>query len=104
MSDADDLLQRALTDAEACASVALKVADLPLSEALTIIFHGRRDLGTLQTYVAHGGRAAGTAVGASELLRVPCDLDLADAASRDEAEELYASQARALRDAIVAAD
>ncbi|MDP2712961.1 MAG: hypothetical protein Q8O56_17255 [Solirubrobacteraceae bacterium] len=104
MTDADDLLQRALIDAESCAAVALKVPDLPLSEALTVIFHGRRDLGTLQTYVAHGGRAAGSAVGASELLRVPCDLDLADAGSRDEAEELYAAQARALRDAIVAAD
>ncbi|MGH2840259.1 MAG: hypothetical protein ACRDKY_05470 [Solirubrobacteraceae bacterium] len=104
MTDADDLLQRALTDAEASAAVALKVPDLPLSEALTVIFHGRRDLGTLQTYVAHGGRAAGSAVGASELLRVPCDLDLSDAGSRDEAEELYAAQARALRDAIVAAD
>lgn len=104
MDQADDLLQRALLDAEACASVALKVADLPLSEALTVIFHGRRDLGTLQTYVAHGGREAGSAVGASELLRVPCDLDLAEACTRDEAEELYAEQARALRDAIVAAD
>src|SRR4028118_1525507 len=98
MDPADDLLQRALLDAEACASVALKVSDLPLSEALTVIFHGRRgvrtrgaraaprpcvaleasglpptearpvicpgrgDLGTLQTYVAHGGRAAGSAV------------------------------------------
>ena len=104
MDDADDLLQRALLDAEACASVALKVSDLALSEALTVIFHGRRDLGTLQTYVTHGGREAGSAVGASELLRVPCDLDLADATSRDEAEELYAEQARAIRDAIVAAD
>jgi hypothetical protein len=104
MDDADDLLQRALLDSDACASVALKVGDLPLSEALTVIFHGRRDLGTLQTYVTHGGRAAGSAVGMSELLRVPCDLDLADAATRDEAEELYAAQARALRDAIVAAD
>jgi len=104
MDPADDLLQRALLDAEACASVALKVFDLPLSEALTVIFHGRRDLGTLQTYVAHGGRAAGSAVGRSELLRVPCDLDLAEASTRDEAEELYAEQARALRDAIVAAD
>jgi hypothetical protein len=104
MDQADDLLQRALLDAEACASVALKVGDLPLSEAVTVIFHGRRDLGTLQTYVTNGGRAAGSAVGASELLRVPCDLDLADASSRNEAEELYASQARALRDAIVAAD
>lgn len=104
MDPADDLLQRALLDAEACASVALKVADLPLSEALTVIFHGRRDLGLLQTYVTHGGREAGSAVGASELLRVPCDLDLAEAATRGEAEELYAEQARALRDAIVAAD
>ena len=104
MDDADDLLQRALLDAEACASVALRVSDLTLSEALTVIFHGRRDLGTLQTYVTHGGREAGSAVGASELLRVPCDLDLAEASTRDEAEELYAEQARALRDAIVAAD
>ncbi|MEJ7824442.1 MAG: hypothetical protein WKF48_03385 [Solirubrobacteraceae bacterium] len=104
MDQADDLLQRALLDADACASVALKVGDLPLSEALTVIFHGRRDLGTLQTYVAHGGRAAGSAVSASELLRVPCDLDLGDASTREEAEELYASQATALRDAIVAAD
>ena len=86
MTDADDLLQRALIDAESSAAVALKVSDLALAEALTVIFHGRRDLGTLQTYVAHGGRAAGAAVGASELLRVPCDLDLAEAASRDEAE------------------
>jgi len=104
MDPADELLQRALLDAEASASVALKVPGLPLSEALTVIFHGRRDLGTLQTYVTHGGRAAGSSVGASELLRVPCDLDLAEAATRDEAEELYAEQARALRDAIVAAD
>jgi hypothetical protein len=104
MDEADDLLQRALIDAQASVSVALKVADLTVSDALTVIFHGRRDLGTLQTYVTHGGRAAGAAVGASELLRVPCDLDLADAGSRNEAEELYATQARALRDAIVAAD
>jgi hypothetical protein len=38
------------------------------------------------------------------MLRVPCDLDLAGAASREEAEHLYAEQARALRDAIQAAD
>jgi hypothetical protein len=104
MDNADDLLQRALVDAQASVSVALKVSDLTVSDALTVIFHGRPDLGTLQTYVTHGGRGAGAAVGAAELLRVPCDLDLADASSRDEAEELYASQARALRDAIVAAD
>ncbi|MDQ3850698.1 MAG: hypothetical protein M3296_08820 [Actinomycetota bacterium] len=104
MDEADDLLQRALIDAQASAAVALKVRDLALADALTVIFHGRRDLGTIQTYVAHGGRVAGSAIGASEMLRVPCDLDLADAQGREEAEELYAAQARALRDAIVAAD
>src|SRR5215210_3447696 len=104
MDQADDLLQRALLDAEACASVALKVADLPVSEALTVIFHGRRDLGTLQTYVTHGGRGAGSAVAREELLRVPCDLDLAAAEDREEAEHLYVEQAAALRDALVGAD
>ena len=104
MDPADDLLQRALIDAEASASVALRVSDLALSDELTVIFHGRRDLGTLQTYVTNGGREPGSSVVASELLRVPCDLDLADAHTRDEAEELYARQARDLRDAIVAAD
>ena len=39
-----------------------------------------------------------------ELLRVPCDLDLAEAADREDAERLYAEQARALRDALEAAD
>jgi hypothetical protein len=104
MDEADDLLQRALIDAEASAAVALRVGGLSMSDALTVIFHGRRDLGTIQTYVANGGRGAGSAVGAGELLRVPCDLDLADAADREEAEELYAAQAKAIRDAIVAAD
>jgi hypothetical protein len=102
--DAEELLKRALLDAEAAAAVCLKVAGLPLAEALTVIFHGRRDLGTIQTYVAHGGLGAGDAVGASDLLRVPCDLDLSEAGDRDEAEGLYAAQAAALRDALVAAD
>jgi hypothetical protein len=100
----DELLARALLDEERAAAVALKVRGLALAEALTVIFHGRRDLGTVQTYVAHGGRAAGSAVRADELLRVPCDLDLAHAEDRDEAEQLYAAQAGALRDALVAAD
>src|ERR1043165_9989036 len=82
----DELLARALLDAEDSAAVALKVAGLSLAEALTVIFHGRRDLGTMQTYVAHGGRGAGAAVRADELLRVPCDLDLAGAEDREEAE------------------
>jgi hypothetical protein len=101
---ADDLLRRALLDAEASASVALRVAPLTLSETLTVVFHGRKDLGTLQTYVAAGGRGAGDAVSKDELLRVPCDLDLAEAEDRAEAEHLFAEQAAALRDALVGAD
>ena len=69
-----------------------------------MVFHGRKDLGTIQTYVAHGGRGAGDAVGKDELMRVPCDLDLAAAEDREEAEHLFAEQAGALRDALVGAD
>jgi hypothetical protein len=101
---AEDLLRRALLDDSASAAVSLKVGGLPLSEAVTVIFHGRRDLGTLQTYVTRGRLGAGTTVAASELLRVPCDLDLADAEDKAEAERLYVEQASALRDALVGAD
>jgi hypothetical protein len=101
---ADALLRRALIDAEASAALALRVRSLPLCDTLTVVFHGRRDLGTIQTYVAHGGRGAGSAVGAGELMRVPCDLDLGAAEDRREAEALYAEQAAALRDALVGAD
>jgi hypothetical protein len=101
---ADDILRRALLDKEASAAVALRVGGLPLCDELTVVFHGRRDLGTLQTYVTHGGRGAGSAVAPDELLRVPCDLDLAGAEDREEAEHLYAEQAAAMRDALVGAD
>src|SRR5437588_9701264 len=101
---AEELLRRALLDNSSSVAVSLKVNGLPLSEAVTVIFHGRRDLGTLQTYVAPGSRGAGATVAANELLRVPCDLDLADAEDRDEAERLYVEQATALRDALVGAD
>src|SRR3954465_7600668 len=101
---ADDLLKRALIDAEASASVALRVSPLSLSEQLTVVFHGRKDLGTIQTYIAHGGRGGGDAVGKDELMRVPCDLDLAPAADRDEGGHMFAGQAGALRDALVGAD
>jgi hypothetical protein len=100
----DDLLRRALIDVGASAAVALRVPGLPLCETLTVVFHGRRDLGTIQTYVAHGGRGAGASVSAGELMRVPCDLDLGAAGDREEAEALYAEQAAALRDALVGAD
>ncbi|HEX4011918.1 MAG TPA: hypothetical protein VHX62_17985 [Solirubrobacteraceae bacterium] len=101
---AEELLRRALIDDSAAVAVSLRVSGLPLSEAVTVIFHGRRDLGTLQTYIACGSRAAGATVAASELLRVPCDLDLAEAGDRAEAERLYVEQATALRDALVGAD
>ena len=101
---ADDLLRRALIDAESSAAVALSIGGLPVSEEVTVIFHGRRDIGTIQTYVAPGHHGAGDSVGASDLLRVPCDLDLADAEDRAEAERLYAEQAAAMRDALVGAD
>src|ERR1700759_676437 len=101
---AEELLRRALLDDTSAVTVSLKVSGLPLSEAMTVIFHGRRDLGTLQTYVARGARGAGATVSANELLRVPCDLDLADAGDREEAERLYVEQATAMRDALVGAD
>jgi hypothetical protein len=101
---AEELLRRALLDAQVSAAVGMRVAPLSVAEALTIVFHGRADLGTIQTYVANGGHPAGAAVAAGELLRVPCDLDLADAEDRDDAEALYAEQAGALRDALLAAD
>ena len=102
--DGEELLRRALLDESSSVAVSLKVLGLPVSDAVTVIFHGRRDLGTLQTYVAYGSMGAGSRVAGSELLRVPCDLDLADAGDRDEAERLYAEQAKALRDALVGAD
>jgi hypothetical protein len=101
---AEELLRRALLDDSSAVAVSLRVGGLPVSEAVTVIFHGRRDLGTLQTYVTWGSRGAGSRVAANELLRVPCDLDLADAGDRDEAERLYVEQATALRDALVGAD
>jgi hypothetical protein len=101
---ADELLRRALLDDSSSVAVSLKVGGLPVSQAVTVIFHGRRDLGTVQTYVARGRRGAGATVSAAELLRVPCDLDLAGAEDREEAERLYLEQATALRDALVGAD
>jgi hypothetical protein len=100
----EELLRRALLDSESSAAVAMRVDGLALCEELTIIFHGRRDLSTIQTYVALGAHATGDALSGDALLRVPCDLDLANAADREEAEQLYRDQARALRDALVAAD
>jgi hypothetical protein len=101
---AEELLRRALLDPDAAAAVALKVDGLALAEKLTVVFHGRRDLGTIQTYVANGGHGEGDQLGARDLLRVPCDLDLGETHTRAEAQEAYAAQARTLRDALQAAD
>ncbi|HET6448081.1 MAG TPA: hypothetical protein VFG31_03145 [Conexibacter sp.] len=101
---AEELLRRALLDASDAAAVSLAVDGLPVSEAVTVVFHGRRDLGTIQTYVTRGHRNAGETIAARELLRVPCDLDLGAAEDRDAAAQLYLQQATALRDALVGAD
>ncbi|WP_249012169.1 hypothetical protein [Conexibacter sp. DBS9H8] len=101
---AEDLLRRALLDDSSAVSVSLRIDGLPVSEAVTVVFYARRDLGTLQTYLTPGSRGAGSVLSAGELLRVPCDLDLADAEDADEARELYGAQARTLRDAVLSAD
>ena len=103
-ADAEDLLRRALLDESSAVSVSLKIDGLPVSRSVTVIFYARRDLGTLQTFVAPGIHGAGSVVSLEALMRVPCDLDLADAEDRDEAERIYAEQARTLRDAVVGAD
>ena len=101
---AEELLKRALMEPGASHAVALRVANLPLSDTVTVVFHGRRDLGTIQTYVARGRHATGTALKADELMRVPCDLDLGAATDREDAERMYAEQAAAFRDALIGAD
>src|SRR6201994_5018127 len=98
--DSEQLLRRALIDDSSSVAVSLRVGGLPVSEAVTVIFHGRRDLGTLQTYITPGSRGAGATVAANQLLRVPCDLDLADAGDRDEAAQLYLEQATTLREPV----
>jgi hypothetical protein len=101
---AEQLLRAALLDESSAVTVSLRIDGLPVSEAVTIIFYARRDLGMLQTYLTPGSRGAGSKLAPSELMRVPCDLDLAEAGDREEAQQLYADQARLLRDTVLAAD
>jgi hypothetical protein len=101
---AEDLLSRALLDQDASAALALHVDGLALCRKLTVIFHGRRDLSTIQTYIALGEHGAGDALSPTELLRVPIYLDLAQAASLHDAQALYREQARVLRETLRAAD
>src|SRR3954463_12240484 len=101
---ADELLRRALLDPDAAAAVALKIDGLALAEKLTVVFHGRRDLGTIQTYVANGGHGEGDQLGARALLRARAALAVGETHPREEAQEAYAAQARTLRDALQAAD
>src|SRR5262249_62060287 len=97
--DSDELLRRALLDAEATVAVALRIEGLALADELTVVFHARSDLGTVSTYVANGGYGTGAALRPPDLLRVPCDLDLPDPDSRAEGPEVYAEQARGPRHA-----
>ncbi len=103
-TSAEELLRRALLDDSTAVTVSLRIDGLPVSEAITVIFYARRDLGTLKTYLTPGSHGAGSVLAADALMRVPCDLDLADAEDREDAERLYAEQARLLRDALVGAD
>lgn len=102
--DAEELLRRALLDESSAVTVSLRIDGLPVSEAVTVIFYARRDLGTLQTYLTPGSHGAGSVLAADDLMRVPVDLDLGDAEDREEAQRLYAEQARSLRDAVLSAD
>jgi hypothetical protein len=103
-ASAEELLRRALLDEARSAAVAMRIDGLALCDELTLIFHGRSDLSTIQTYVALGAHGTGAAISGDDLLRVPCDLDLADATDRIEARRLYRDQAGHLRDAVIAAD
>ena len=69
-----------------------------------MIFHARRDLGTLQTYVACGARGAGTTVTANELLRVPAISISAMPRTARTQSRCTLEQATAFRDALVGAD
>lgn len=102
--EGEELLRRALLDESSAVTVSLRIDGLPVSDAVTVIFYARRDLGTLQTYLTPGSRGSGSVVSANQLMRVPVDLDLADAEDREEAQRLYAEQARSLRDAVLSAD
>src|SRR2546423_3822416 len=82
---ADDLLRRALIDAESSAAVALSIGGLPVSDEVTGIFHGRRGIGPIPTYVAPRPHGAGGPVGAPGLLPLPRDPHPADAQGRRRA-------------------
>jgi len=73
--EAEELLRRALLDDSSAAAVSLRVEGLPVTETVTVIFHGRRDLGTLQTYVAYGSKGAGATVAARSTTPFSCRLD-----------------------------
>jgi hypothetical protein len=102
--DADDLLRRALLEPEAAASVALRSGAWRCARRSPVIFHGRRDLGTVQTYVTHGGHGAGDAVAPPTCCGCRATWTWPTRTPAARPEELYAAQAAALRDAAAAAD
>src|SRR5215210_4404720 len=74
---ADELLRRALIDQDASAAVALRVAGLALCEQLTVVFHGRRDLGSARDreeaevlYAAQAGALRDALLGADTVLGI----------------------------------
>ena len=103
--DADELLRRALIDPEASVAVALRVGGLALSDALTIVFHGRARPGhDPDLRRARPPRRGQRDRRRRAAARARATSTSATPARRDEAEEAYAEQARALRDALLAAD
>ena len=85
--------------------MSLRVGGLPLSDAVTVIFHGRRDLGTLQTYVTCGSRGAGRdGLGQRAAAGALRPRSRRRRAIARRPSSLYVEQATALRDALVGAD
>ena len=83
----------------------MRIDGLALCDELTIIFHGRRDLSTIQTYVALGGHGTGARDrrrrAAAGALRPRPRRRLRP---RPRRARLYRDQAANLRDAMIAAD
>ena len=103
--NSEELLRRALIDPEASVAVALRVGGLALSEALTVVFHGRarprHDPDLRRPRAARRGRARSAP---TSCCACPATSTSATPRTAHEAERLYAEQARTLRDALLGAD
>lgn len=90
MSDADELLRSAFIDHDRAVTCGFTIDELDLLGAATLVHQARVDLGQMRTFVMHG--RPGERVGASELVPLPFDLDLARAEDLDEAREHWRVQ------------